>query len=152
MLRPENVLLKKLFKMLTMRFVNVRSLKFNNLLNVDDEGLVALCKVAMRTILDVTRNIGFYFGSHMPRNITDMVMHSLASLSALKELYLEIRGNITNMGTKGLAPLTSLTKFSFRFCDYISDEGTEHWGSLISLRDLSLFCCNKFTNVLGCNT
>ena len=57
----------------------MRSLKLGNLLKIDDEGLVALCKLSTLTILDVTWSIGFCFGSYMPRNITDMGMYSLGS-------------------------------------------------------------------------
>ena len=77
MLRPENVPLKKLFKMLTMRFVNVRSLKLDNLLKIENQDLVAPCTLSTLTILDVTWSIGFCLGSYMPR---DVVRHGYAFL------------------------------------------------------------------------
>ena len=69
MLKPQNVPLNKLLKMVTMRFVNVRSLKLDNLLKIDDEGLVAPCTLFTLTILDVTWSIGLCLGSYMLSNI-----------------------------------------------------------------------------------
>ena len=70
---------EELMKIVTLRFFNVGYLKLENLLKIDDECLVALCKWSILTILDVTWSIGLGFRSHMPRNITDMGMHSLGS-------------------------------------------------------------------------
>lgn len=80
-----------------MRFVNVRSLDLDQFENIGDEYLAALCKLSKLTILDVTRDIDFHFGFYTSRNITEMGMHSLGSLSALKELYLESGVNVTNI-------------------------------------------------------
>ena len=104
----------------------MRSLYLDNLEKIGDEDLAALCKLSKLTILDVTRDIDFHFGFYTSRGITDMGMHSLGSLSALKELYLESGVNITNMGIQYLSPLTSLTKLSLRLRDYIPDEGAEY--------------------------
>ena len=55
-LRPSNVPLEKLLKMVAERFVNVRSLKLGNIEKINDEDLVTLCKLSTLTILDVTRS------------------------------------------------------------------------------------------------
>ena len=76
MLRPQNVPLETLVKMVAKRFVNVKSLKLDRLLKIFDEGLVTLCKLSTLTVFDIPRSgVG-------PMNIADMSVSSIGNPSA----------------------------------------------------------------------
>ena len=83
MLRPPNVPLSVILEAVATKFVNVKSLKLDKIQNIGDEDLVEVCKLSTLTCLDLSPITCFY-----DRNITDIGVNSLGSLSALKELNL----------------------------------------------------------------
>ena len=55
MLRPPpDAPLEPLVDVVANRFINVRSLKLDKLMKIDDEDLVTLCKLSTLTVLDIT--------------------------------------------------------------------------------------------------
>ena len=132
-LRPPNVPLRTLLTMVVEKFVNLRSLKLENVKKIGDEDLVNLGKLLSLMCLSFAP-----CKWHYSREITDMGVSALGSLGGLKELDLSYGDKITDAGVQHLETLTSLTKLSLGYCHMISDEGPRHLGSMIALRDLDL--------------
>ena len=142
MLRPPNIPLRALLAMVGERFVNLRCLKLKNMKNVCDEDLISLGNLPNLACLSFIR-CNYFFA----REITDMGVNFLGSLSALKELHLNNCVKIKYVGLRHLGPLVYLTNPSLCYCFKISDEGARHSGSMLALRELDLNYFQKVTDV-----
>ena len=123
MLRSPNVPSRALLAMVGKRFVNLRCLKLENMKNLGEEDLISLGNLPSLACLSFPRcNYSF------AREITDMGVISLGSLSALKELHLNNCVNITDVGLRHLGALVYSTNLSSCYYFKILDEGARHLG------------------------
>lgn len=108
-LRPANVSLRTLLTIMAEKFVNLRSLMSENIMEIGDEELVSLGMLSTLKCLNLSSdNICF-----IREKITVVGVSSLVSLHALKELDLSGCIMITGVELQHLAPLTSLTQNYF---------------------------------------
>ena len=124
---PPDAPLETLVDVVAKSFINMRYLKLDKLMKIDDKDLATLCKLSTLTVLDITQS---GVGS---RNVTGKVVSSLGNQSALKEIHLaRISVKISqDLGIETFAPcLTSLRKFLLSSYTYsISYEGARGiWG------------------------
>ena len=143
MVRPPDVPWGMLLEVVIEKFVNLRSLKLDRIIMIDDEDLANLCKLSSLTCVDFSRVCLNYI-----RNITDMDLKSLGNLRRLKDLKLEVCEWITDVGIKLLGSLTSLTTLFLSRCSETTDEGMPYVERLGALRNLDVIYCRK-QQVLG---